>query len=89
MAESGHDSIIAFATIPSGKGREETLSSMEVSNSELLLAEAGLHRNPFAPLGAAAGKHFLAALGPHAHAEAMLFAPLAPVGLKCTLGHER
>ena len=54
-----------------------------------LLAEAGLHGNPLASLGAAAGNHLLAALGHHAREKAMLFDSLAPVGLECTLGHER
>ena len=55
---------------------------------EKLLAEAGLNGDPLAPLGAAAGKNLLAALGLHARAEAVRFASPAPVGLECTLGHE-
>jgi hypothetical protein len=55
----------------------------------MLLAEARLHRYPFAPLGAAAGKHLLSALGLHARAKTMLLASLAPVRLERTLGHEK
>ncbi len=55
----------------------------------MLLAKSGLNADPLAPLGAAAGKYLLAALGLHAHAEAVLLAPLAPVGLECTLRHEK
>jgi len=54
-----------------------------------LLAEAWFHRDPLAPLGAAARKNLLAALGPHAHAKSVLLGSLAPVGLECTLGHEK
>jgi len=54
-----------------------------------LLAEAGFHRDPLTPLGAAAGKHLLAALGLHARAKAVRLRSLAPVRLECTLGHER
>jgi hypothetical protein len=54
-----------------------------------LFSEAWFHRNPLAPLGAAAGKNFLAALGLHARAKSVLLRSLAPVGLECTLRHEK
>ena len=54
-----------------------------------LLAETWLYRDPLAPLGAAAGNYFLAALGLHARAKAMSLRSLAPVRLECTLGHEK
>ena len=54
-----------------------------------LVAETWFHRDPLAPLGAAAGNHLLAALGLHARAKAVLLGSLAPVGLECTLGHEK
>ena len=54
-----------------------------------LFAETWFHRDPLAPLGAAAGKNFLAALGLHARAESMLLGPLAPIGLECTFRHEK
>jgi|SRR5579864_6112095 len=54
-----------------------------------LFAETWFHRDPLAPLGATAGKYFLAALGLHARAKSVLLGSLAPVGLECTLGHER
>ena len=54
-----------------------------------LFAETWFHRDPLAPLGAAAGKNLLAALGLHARAESVLFAPLAPIGLERTLRHEK
>ena len=56
---------------------------------EKLLAKAGFHGDPLAPFGAAAGNHLLAALGLHARAKAVLLASPAPVGLECTLGHEK
>jgi hypothetical protein len=37
-----------------------------------LFAETWFHRDPFAPLGAAAGKNLLAALGLHARAKSVL-----------------
>ena len=51
-----------------------------------LFAETWFHRDPLAPLGATAGKYFLAALGLHARAKAVYLRSLAPVGLECTLG---
>ena len=51
-----------------------------------LFAETWFHRDPLAPLGAAAGNYFLAALGLHARAKAVYLRSLAPVGLECTLG---
>jgi hypothetical protein len=55
----------------------------------MLLAEARFHGDPLPSFGAAAGNHLLAALGLHARAKTMLLASLAPVGLECTLGHEK
>lgn len=54
-----------------------------------LFAEAGLYRDPLAPLGTTAGKYLLAALGLHARAESVLLRSLAPVRLERTLGHEK
>jgi hypothetical protein len=54
-----------------------------------LFAEAWFYRNPLAPLGAAAGKNLLAALGLHARAESVLLDSPAPVRLESTLGHEK
>src|ERR1019366_549535 len=54
-----------------------------------LFAESWFHRDPLAPLGATAGNNFLAALGLHAHAKSVCLRSLAPVGLECTLGHEK
>ena len=54
-----------------------------------LLAETWFHRDPLAPLGAAARQHLLAALGLHARAKSMFLRSLAPVGLECSLGHEK
>jgi hypothetical protein len=54
-----------------------------------LFAKAGFYRDPLAPLGAAAGKNLLAALGLHARAKSMLFDSLAPIGLERTFGHEK
>jgi hypothetical protein len=54
-----------------------------------LVAETWFYRDPFAPLGAPAGNNLLAALGLHALAKSMNFRSLAPVGLECTLGHEK
>jgi hypothetical protein len=54
-----------------------------------LIAETWFHRDPFAPLGAPAGNNLLAALGLHALAKSVNFRSLAPVGLECTLGHEK
>ena len=54
-----------------------------------LFAETWFYRDPFAPLGAPAGNNFLAALGLHALAKSMCLRSLAPVGLECTLGHEK
>ena len=54
-----------------------------------LFSKTWLHRDPLAPLGAAAGQYFLAALGLHARAKPVFLASLAPVGLECTLGHEK
>jgi hypothetical protein len=51
-----------------------------------LFAETWFYRDPLAPLGASAGKYFLAALGLHAHAKSVCLRSLAPVGLECTLG---
>jgi hypothetical protein len=65
------------------------LSTAKVNGTGKLLAEAGLDRHPFPPLGAAAGKHLLAALGLHAHAKSMFLASLAPVRLERTFGHEK
>jgi hypothetical protein len=58
-------------------------------NPRYLFAETWFHRDPLAPLGAAAGKNLLAALGLHARAKSVLLRSLAPVGLECTLGHEK
>ena len=54
-----------------------------------LFAETWFHRDPLAPLGATAGNYLLAALGLHAHAKSVCLRSLAPVGLECTLGHEK
>ena len=54
-----------------------------------LFAKTGFYRDPLAPLGAAAGKNLLAALGLHARAKSMLFDSLAPIGLERTFGHEK
>jgi hypothetical protein len=54
-----------------------------------LFAKTRFYRDPLAPLGAAARKNLLAALGLHARAESMLFGPLAPIGLECAFGHEK
>ena len=54
-----------------------------------LIAESWFYRDPFAPLGAPAGNYFLAALGLHALAKSVCLRSLAPVGLECTLGHEK
>ncbi len=54
-----------------------------------LFAESWFHRDPFAPLGAPAGNYLLAALGLHARAKSVCLRSLAPVGLECTLGHEK
>jgi hypothetical protein len=54
-----------------------------------LFAETWFHRDPFAPLGAPAGNYLLAALGLHARAKSVCLRSLAPVGLECTLGHEK
>ena len=54
-----------------------------------LFAETWFHRDPLAPLGASAGNYLLAALGLHAHAKSVCLRSLAPVGLECTLGHEK
>ena|ERR1700688_1669794 len=54
--------------------------------AETLFAETWFYRDPLAPLGAPAGKNFLAALGLHARAKSVYFRSLAPVGLECTLG---
>jgi hypothetical protein len=56
---------------------------------ENLFAKTWFHGDPLAPLGATAGKNFLAALGLHARAKSVLLRSLAPVGLECTLGHEK
>ena len=54
-----------------------------------LLSETWFHRDPLASLGAAARQNLLAAPGLHARAESVLLRSLAPVGLECTLGHEK
>jgi hypothetical protein len=54
-----------------------------------LIAETWFYRDPFAPLGAPAGNYLLAALGLHALAKSVCLRSLAPVGLECTLGHEK
>ena len=54
-----------------------------------LFAETWFHRDPLAPLGAAAGKNLLAALGLHARAKSVLLGTLAPVGLERTFRHEK
>jgi hypothetical protein len=58
-------------------------------HTRLLFAESWFYGDPLAPLGATAGKNFLAALGLHARAKSVLLGSLAPVGLECTLGHEK
>ena len=55
----------------------------------ILFAETWFHRDPLAPLGAAAGKNLLAALGLHARAKSVLLGTLAPVGLERTFRHEK
>ena len=57
--------------------------------SRELLAETRLHGDALAPLGPAARQHLGSAPGLHASPEAVLFRALAPVGLKCTFGHEK
>jgi hypothetical protein len=54
-----------------------------------LFAEAWFYRDPLAPLGAPAGNDLLAALGLHARAKSVCLGSPAPVGLECTLGHEK
>jgi hypothetical protein len=73
----------------SGKllGIREKLRGLHAARNHLI-AEAGFHRDPFAPFSAAAGQYLLAALGLHARAKSMCLDSLAPVGLECTLGHE-
>jgi hypothetical protein len=74
---------------PSDSDGKLGLSTPKVNGTGKLLAKAGLDRHPFAPLGAAAGKHLLAALGLHAHAKPVLLASLAPVRLERTFRHEK
>jgi hypothetical protein len=64
-------------------------STVEMGAAKKLLAEAGLYGDALPSFGAAAGKHLLAPLGLHARAKTMLLNSLAPVGLECTLGHEK
>ena len=52
-----------------------------------LFAETGLYRDALAPLRATARQHRLPALGLHPRTEAVLFYPLAAVGLECTFRH--
>jgi hypothetical protein len=54
-----------------------------------LLAESRLHRDALPSLGPAARQHLGSALGLHSSPEPVLFRALAPVGLKCTFGHEK
>jgi len=80
---------VAIAITPPYPEERLGVSTPEVSGTGKLLAKAGLYRHPFAPLGAAAGKHLLAALGLHARAKSMLLDSLAPVRLERTFGHEK
>ena len=70
------------------QGRDERLDCGN-GRRQKLLAEAGFYGDPLPSFSAAAGKHLLAALGLHARAKTMLLNSLAPVGLECTLGHEK
>ena len=54
-----------------------------------LVAETWFHRDPLAPFGTTAGNNSLTALGLHAREKAVLLGSPAPVGLECTLGHEK
>jgi hypothetical protein len=56
---------------------------------EVLLAEAGLHRDPLATLRAPARQHRGSALGLHARSESVLLRALTPVRLESALGHEK
>jgi len=52
-----------------------------------LVAEAGADGNALATDGAAAAEYGCAGLGLHAGTEAVCLDALAPIGLKCALGH--
>src|SRR5882762_2642260 len=52
-----------------------------------LFTESGLYRDALASLGATARQYRLSALGLHPRTEAVLFYPLAAVGLECTFRH--
>jgi hypothetical protein len=56
---------------------------------DVLLAEAGLHRDPLATLRAPARQHRGSALGLHARSESVLLRALTPVRLESALGHEK
>src|SRR5437660_1111553 len=56
---------------------------------EVLLAEAGLHRDPLATLRAPARQHRGSALSLHARSESVLLRALTPVRLESALGHEK
>jgi threonine synthase len=80
----------ALPIILTSKGKAWlSVSTVEIGAAKKLLAEAGFYGDPLPSFSAAAGKHLLAALGLHARAKTMLLASLAPVGLECTLGHEK
>jgi hypothetical protein len=66
-------------------GRWPTFSQRKVGWS--LLAEAGLYRDALTSFGATARQHRLPALGLHPRTEAVLFYPLAAIGLECTFRH--
>jgi hypothetical protein len=73
----------------SNSGLTHELADMSVRPTHKLFSESRLHRDPLAPLGAPAGNDLLAALGLHARAKSVSLGSLAPVGLECTLGHEK
>src|ERR1700674_1633195 len=54
----------------------------------ILLTEAGLHRDPLASLGAPPRDHRLAALGLHPGTKSVRLRAVTSVRLECALGHE-
>ena len=89
MEKSSRIPRAALTILPSSRKDRLSVSTVEMGGAKKLLAEAGLHGDPLPSFCAAAGKHLLAALGLHARAKTMLLNSLAPVGLECTLGHEK
>ena len=83
-----HPLIISVLAQPGVARSKKTCAMYGIRHCEKrLVAVAGAYSNALAALGAAARKHRCPCLGLHPRQKAVGLRSVAPIGLKCALGH--